>query len=82
MPCRRRVPVESSTIQVLGYDPESQVLEIVFRSTPDQVYRYSNVEPELFCELLNAPSVGEFFHDEIRDNDDHPFEKVALVEPG
>lgn len=59
----KRTPVESSTIYDVGYDPETQTLEIGFNS--GKVYQYFDVEREVFDGLLNASSKGRYFLDEI-----------------
>jgi len=69
----RRVPVESSSIDSIGY--ENEVLEVRFRN--GGLYRYFLV-PELMYELLmQAPSKGRFFNQNIRSR----YEGVRL-EPG
>lgn len=59
----RRRPVESSTIDSVGY--EGNVLEVRFRS--GRVYRYFGVPSRVHTELLDADSKGRFFNGEIRD---------------
>ena len=51
------VPVESSMIQAVGYDPETRILEIVFNS--GQTYCYDDVPPEVHQELMAADSKGQ-----------------------
>jgi hypothetical protein len=58
----QRVPVESSSIDSVGYDDE--VLEVRFAN--GGVYRYFDVPPEVCLELLNATSKGRFFNRRIR----------------
>jgi hypothetical protein len=41
-------------------------MEIVFTTTPETIYRYSNVPMDVFCELINAESVGSYFAKRIR----------------
>jgi KTSC domain len=58
----RRVPVESSSIDSVGY--EKDVLEVRFRN--GGLYQYFHV-PELMFELLmEAESKGRFFNENIR----------------
>jgi hypothetical protein len=47
-----------------GYDSPARVLEIEFAT--GAVYRYFNVSLDVFQELLDAPSQGQFFHNRIR----------------
>lgn len=49
----------------VGYDPEKQVLEVEFTSG---VYQYSGVPQETADALMAAPSVGKYFHANIRNN--------------
>lgn len=58
-----RLSVESSNIVSMGYDAESQQLEVEFRSG---IYRYGNVPPETWDELQEAPSKGSFIARVIR----------------
>ena len=54
----KRVPVSSSNLSSAGYDPESKVLEVQFKS--GSVYQYMNV-PELVHQgLMSAPSKGRY----------------------
>ena len=69
----RRQPVESSSLQSVGYDAASQVLEVQFRT--GRVYRYFGVPPDVYNSLLQASSRGAFFNANIRDQ--YPFERVA-----
>ena len=57
--------VESSMIYAVGYDEDTQTLEIVFNS--GGIYRYADVPPEEYEDLLNADSKGRYFLAHIRD---------------
>jgi KTSC domain-containing protein len=59
-----RSRVESSTIAMVGYDEEEQVLEITFRD--GRVYHFLEVPPERVLSLLRAESKGRFFNREIK----------------
>ncbi len=59
-----RKPVESSMLASVGYDPASRTLELEFNS--GRVYRYYDVEPEVYVELMEADSKGRYFLSEIR----------------
>ena len=61
----RREPVTSEAMRSVGYDPRRRILEIEFAS--GDVYRYRDVPPELHLDLMQAPSLGEFFAHHIRD---------------
>lgn len=60
----QRVPVVSSDLASVGYDANSQTLEIEFRT--GAVYEYRPVAPALHAELMSAPSLGRFFNQRIR----------------
>jgi KTSC domain len=62
----QRVPVESSLIRAVGYDPDSSVLELEFLD-PRRVYLYYDVPFSTFEELLVAESKGTYFNDLIKD---------------
>lgn len=53
--------VESSMIYAVGYDPDTQTLEVVFNRTG--VYRYYDVPPEEYEELMAAESKGRYMLD-------------------
>lgn len=60
----KRLAVDSTNLASAGYDRDSRVLEIEFKS--GAVYRYLAVPPEVFENLLRAASKGRFFVREIR----------------
>ena len=61
-----RIPVQSSNVAEVGYDPGSMILEVLFHS--GSVYQYFDVPEGLFREILQADSVGRFFNQQIRDS--------------
>lgn len=61
-----RFPVVSSDLRSVGYDPETHILEIEFRS--GGVYRYSGVPEAVYSGLLTAGSKGRYFHARIKDH--------------
>ncbi len=61
----KRIVVESNYLRSVGYDSSSQVLEIEFRK--GDVYQYIDVPPEIYTELMNAPSHGRYFNANIKD---------------
>jgi hypothetical protein len=60
----RRRSVSSSSVSSVGYDPKTRTLELEFHS--GSVYEYSEVPPEVFQGLMEAPSKGRYFANEIR----------------
>lgn len=59
-----RAKVTSSSIASIGYDPESEVLEIEFHG--GAVYQYDSVPTEEYEGLMDAGSHGKYFHQHIR----------------
>ena len=70
--------IESSAIQAIGYNPDSQKLYILFHESG--VYRYNNVPPTLFEELQHAQSVGKFFSQYIKPHKIQYPPKLLLAE--
>lgn len=60
-----RQPVSSSSLASVGYDPNSETLEIEFAAS-GKVYEYYNVPQFMYERLLEASSIGQFFNAEIR----------------
>lgn len=59
-----RVPVESSHLKAVGFDEEAKVMEIEFWN--GRVYRYFDVDEEVYDCFINSPSLGAFFYQHIR----------------
>lgn len=60
------VSVNSSNIYNVGYDRKEKRLEVEFKN--NSVYQYEDVDPDVFEDLIYAPSVGRYFHDNIKYN--------------
>jgi hypothetical protein len=60
----QRQPVSSSNLSSVGYDAESQTLEIEFHS--GAVYQYYGVPKSVYIGLMQAASQGSYFHRHIR----------------
>jgi hypothetical protein len=58
-----RVQVDSSMISSVGHDPETQTLELEFKS--GAVWQYSEVSSETHAELMAAGSVGSYVRSNI-----------------
>jgi hypothetical protein len=69
----RRYRVLSEAIASVGYDEDTAVLEVEFRS--GAVYDYDHVAPEEVLELLQSDSPGRWFGAHIRRN--HVAHRVA-----
>ena len=59
------VEFQSATLVRAAYDDQLGLLRLQFHSGDH--YTYSGVSPEVFRNLLDAPSKGTFFHRHIRD---------------
>jgi hypothetical protein len=68
-----RDPVASSNIASIGYDPDSETLEIEFIN--GSIYQYFNVPSGLNEQLMVAPSKGQFLNTYIRNA--YPYSRVA-----
>ncbi len=60
----QRQPVTSSNLRSVGYDPDSQALEIEFQT--GRVWRYSTVPRSVYSALMAADSKGSYFNSYIR----------------
>jgi hypothetical protein len=58
------LPVHSAMASQIGYDREREILQIEFQS--GAVYRYADVEPELWEDLQDTSSIGSFYNYEIK----------------
>ncbi|WP_317445396.1 KTSC domain-containing protein [Streptomyces collinus] len=67
-----RMPVTSSNIRSVGYDADSELLEIEFRSG---IYAYSSVPEEVYRGLMEASSHGRYFAQMIKNRFD--FSRIA-----
>jgi hypothetical protein len=70
-----RHEVESSNIASIGYDPETQTLEIEFKR--GGVYQYSDVPADVWEAFQAAESKGKFFHAEIKKGGGYEYTKVS-----
>lgn len=61
-----RKRLNASNIRAAGYDARGRVLEIEFSS--GSICQYSGVAEEVFRRLMNAPSPGSYFRDEIEES--------------
>ena len=67
-----RMPVTSSNLHSVGYDLDSQTLEVEFNN--GSVYQYSNVPQGEYDALMSADSKGTYFNANIRNR--YPFTKL------
>jgi hypothetical protein len=58
------MPVQSSNLSAVDYDPRSGQLTIAFHN--GRVYAYFRVPPPAFAGLMQARSRGKYFHVHIK----------------
>ncbi|WP_308798970.1 KTSC domain-containing protein [Agromyces silvae] len=59
-----RTAVESSNVISIGYQPDTLTMEMEFKG--GNVYQYFDVPEHVFDGIIRAPSVGRFFHEQVR----------------
>jgi hypothetical protein len=59
-----RSPVSSSNIESVGYDEDSETLEVEFKN--GTLYQYFDVPQGAFNGLVNAESVGGYLAENIK----------------
>ena len=59
-----RQAVSSANLVSIGYDPDSETLEVEF--TKSGVYQYFNLPLFIYERLMIADSIGKFFNAEIK----------------
>jgi hypothetical protein len=68
-----RIPVRSSNLSSIGYDAQSEILEVVFHS--GSIYRYFGIPEYLFQGLLTASSHGKYLDRYIK-KAGYPYEQI------
>ena len=59
-----RIPVTSKNLRSIGYDPNSQTLEVEFNA--GTIYQYVDVPPDEYEGLMNADSKGTYLNANIK----------------
>lgn len=59
------IPVRSSAIAAIGYDPRTMQMKIRF--VEGHTYDFCGVPAHVFQGLLHAPSKGKYYSQHIRD---------------
>jgi hypothetical protein len=62
----KRQSISSSNIAEVGYDENSRVLEVQF--TSGIVYQYFDVPPQIYAEMMQAGSAGQYLNANIKGN--------------
>lgn len=60
----KRQPVDSSNLSSVGYDPQTNTLEVEFNH--GGIYQYFNVPSHIYQGLMNANSHGQYFDQYIK----------------
>lgn len=67
-----RQQVASTNVASIGYDEQSETLEVEFLN--GNIYQYFNVSLALYEQLLASPSKGQFLNANIRNA--YPYSRV------
>jgi len=59
-----RTPVSSSNVSSIGYDADSQTLEVEFNN--GAVYQYSGVPEHEYHGIMNSDSKGKYLHSNVK----------------
>ena len=70
-----RIPVTSSNLATVGYLADTSILEIEFRS--GAIYRYYGVPDTEYQHFMESPSLGSYFHKNIRNS--YKYKRVDVV---
>jgi hypothetical protein len=73
-----RSSVSSSNIYSVGYDISTRRLDVQFLNNPDFIYRYLDVEQEIYEEMIESSSVGRYYIKYIRGQ--YTCEKIEATE--
>lgn len=71
------IPVESSNVQEIGYDDDTETFFVKFSpkgNYPGTVYAYYGVEPEIYEQFMMSPSKGKFVWTHLRDR--YEYERI------
>ena len=66
-------PVASSNVRSVGYEPQSETLEVEFWN--GSVYQYYGVPEFMHEQFINAPSKGQFLNVYIKNQ--YPYSRVG-----
>jgi hypothetical protein len=68
-----RYNVASSNVQSIGYEPQSQTLEVEFLE--GTIYQYYGVPQNMYDQLMREPSKGRFLNTYIKNQ--YPYSRVG-----
>ena len=58
------IPVKSSNIEAIAYDPSKKILSVKFHKSG--IYHYEDVPELMYREMLEAESAGKYFSEYIK----------------
>lgn len=61
----QRQDIDSRLIRSVGYEPETETLEVEFKNSG--LYRYMNVPQTEYDAMMEAESQGSYFLKQVRD---------------
>ena len=61
-----RESVDSKSLESVGYDPNSSILEVEFCG--GSVYQYYNCPESVYNELMQSPSLGAYLNKQVKPN--------------
>jgi hypothetical protein len=70
-----RTKVTAETLHSIGYDPDTELLELEF--TSGDIYDYQKVKPYLYMGLMNSNTKDAYFNNYIRNN--YEVEKIKEI---
>lgn len=73
------VPVESSNLAAVGYDPANETLYVSFAG--GSLYAYDGVDEAVHIGLMKANSKGSFFYEHVR-RAGYPYRRLADIDIG
>ena len=71
----KRIPVNSSVFEQIGYDLEKQILELKFKDDGRPVWQYLNLPMRVFKAFMKAASKGNYFVTRIKGK--YPEKKIT-----
>ena len=60
----RMIPVSSSALSAIGYDPQTRRMKITFAQ--GHTYDFCRVPQQVFDALMRAPSKGTYYNENIK----------------
>jgi len=58
------IPVTSSNLSQIGYDPDTMTMQIMFKN--GSLYAYQNVEPDTYETMMSSGDPGRYFTEIIK----------------